>query len=103
MLWCIQMRQSTKTLTHLDTRRLAIYGMRRRAMSGIKQNNIVARISHTHSSFSAEGVALIEALLDCPNNQEVDRVAVFTDSKSNLETIKRGVATQKEQMDYSRY
>ena len=58
-----------------------------------------ARISHTHSSFSAEGVALIEALLGYPDDQVVDKVAVFTDSKSNLQTIKRGVATQKEQIE----
>ena len=58
-----------------------------------------ARISHTHSSFSAEGVALIEALLGYPDDQVVDKVAVFTDSKSNLQTINRGVATQKEQIE----
>jgi hypothetical protein len=57
-------------------------------------------IGHQHSSYSAEGTALIEALLNKPNTIPVSSaLGVFTDSLSNLLTINRGVAKAQEQQE----
>ena len=56
-------------------------------------------IGNFHSSYSAEGIALAEALSHAPTEQTATRkLAIFTDSKSNLLTIDKGSTTSPEQI-----
>ena len=62
-------------------------------------------IGHFHSSYSAEAVALTEAMKNCPNNirgNTAKPIGVFTDSMSNLMTIDRGRADAPEQQELFR-
>ena len=65
----------------------------------VKVKESTSDIGSGHSSYSAEAIALREGLLDINHLPVVakPKVGVFTDSKSNLETIKKGVAETPEQ------
>ena len=59
-----------------------------------------ATIGSGHSSYSAEAIAIIEGLKNDPKLTEPEPeevVGIFTDSLSNLSTIKKGVAETPEQ------
>ena len=58
-------------------------------------NKNSANVGTQHSSFSAEAVALIEALRNRPTQSQ--NIAIFTDSKSNIRALEKGIATSKEQ------
>ena len=54
-----------------------------------------AHIGSLHSSYSAEAVAITEGLKHKPDTQSTDRIGIFTDSLSNVSTIRKGVAENK--------
>ena len=57
-----------------------------------------AWIGNGHSSFSAEGVAIVEAMKNQPMVIEsTQKIGIFTDSLSNLKLIEKGIATSTEQ------
>jgi hypothetical protein len=58
-----------------------------------------ASIGSEHSSYSAEAIAIWEGLSNNPNIESASNAAIgiFTDSLSNLKTIKKGIAETPEQ------
>ena len=63
-----------------------------------------ASIGNGHSSYSAESIAIREALMYAAdgNYQSSSSIGIFTDSLSTLETIKKGVAESTEQEELLR-
>ena len=60
----------------------------------IKQFN--ASIGKFHTSYSAEAVAIEEAIKNAPQNITT-KIGLFTDSLSNIETMRKGIARAREQ------
>ena len=59
-----------------------------------------ARLGCRHTSFSAEAIAIIEALKDKPDQiQDQDKIGVFTDSLSNIKHLNSGVIIPTEQAE----
>ena len=75
---------------------------RRKKEAVQKISECIALIGNNHSSYSAEAVAITEALINIPEEVKDSEIALFTDSLSNLITIKAGVAHEKEQQDLSK-
>ena len=51
-----------------------------------------AHIGSFHCSYSAEAVAITEGLRNRPCLDNLDTIGIFTDSLSNIETIRKGIA-----------
>ena len=54
-------------------------------------------IGHGHSSFSAEGLAIQQALENCPEEIAKTTIGLFTDSHSNIRMLQNRIATTEEQ------